>query len=241
MQLLSARQVKDTKRRKDVEQRERVKKLNTLENEAVRSFNQTKESISTKIEALNADLEARRVKHAEEKEELRKEIASLKEQRKELMKPVSALHKEAEKVLADAHEKHIDLARREKLVEKDRREIAEQLEAIVDREEDYTERASELDRREIAVAEAEKKNQDTAVALGEKWTEYHAAVHESNLIFREKEKDMFAREQSVIAKNRLIDEREKDLEAREKLLKDRRGVLDRAWAELEIKKQNHGK
>lgn len=234
MQLLSANTIQKEKTKAEKEQLQRVKKLNISEIHLAKKLNDTKRLFESEQKRIEQELTEMEKEVSIKKAQLISEIEALERRRVKALQPIKQLQKEVES------EKSL-LLKEKQLYEQKTEDIQKQQDYLVERLEELADREAETKQKEKEVAEQQKKI-DVAKEklrlstekLSKKWTEYHTAVHEKNVLIgkQQKENEDIAKVNETIR----IEQRRKQ----EELRQERRALKDMYIALEQAKKHIYG-
>ena len=240
MQLLSAQEVKTNKDTTAEEQAVRIGKLNQHETEATRRMNEAlalEKEVRARVERDVAKVE----KHAEEKKaDLIKEVTALEARKREAEKPIQMTLAHAESLVNENEQVKTALQEREKEIEAKEEQVSERLEALGEREEGIKEQEEMSQERENRAKMAETQSEQSARNLGQKWNEYHAAVHAFNEEIAKKNALVEAGKQANIEVKRANDAESARLVQERRALQDAQIELGEAKRHLRGNDQHHG-
>ena len=194
---------------------------------------------------FNNTLALNRQKWAEEEEEHRQrvnerktEIDVLEAKRMNAMIPVDILKASAEEQLADAENYAKSVREREEYAEDLTAKLQDKLDEVGQREQDVTQKAKELEIREIGI-----ENQANSTVAGIK--KLNADLQEFIAFKAQSEKEIALMEKIIDIQEKHLEDKETELNQLQKSLNeqairlaDERGVLARAYAEVQRMRQD---
>lgn len=238
MKLLSAEEVKSEKEKGEEERTQRIQRLNAEENASGKRLNEARELEKKELARIADELNlARNEAEAEvRKSVLVQEIRALNAEKAQALKPIHEQQKQADKNLEES-KRNLELSQKDRDASEKLREIYEdKIDALADRETAAVEKDRELQKREVGIGAAEAEIKRSTTELGQKWVDFHKAVHAHNASMEERERRVEA-ERKANDDHRAELEKTAERQAQERIaLKDGYETLARAQEEILGKK-----
>lgn len=199
-----------------------------------RDLNQAKENDTAERARIKTQFEVFESEIIQRRAELLREVSTLETRRADALKPIENIQGEAEALLEKNKKDEALIRERERALSEKENEVIERLERVSDSEQEIVERQEALKHDETIMASERLRLRDSHRALSDRWTEYHAQVHKTNIAITQAQRDVEVGRIANESRNNTLDEFDKELRSIEVRVKEAHNIVQNHMKKLGI-------
>ena len=238
MKLLDVKTVKEEKSLREANKLQSIKKLIDKETSLIMCINTLKESNKKEVVELDKALVAHKQRVQGEKDELERELRTLRSERADLMKPIQPMKDELNAQLQEVRKERAEL---KESIEQNvalHNTLVDKIDGLKEGQMELEDLAVELSKREIAIVNSEEELKRSTEHLSDGWLKFHRLSHEMNESFAVREKDLAIKEESVEYAKKTIADAYTRLHEEERAVKDKYVALEEAQKHIKWQNQS---